>query len=58
MWLQIYLGLLVLVGFIMFNTQIIIKKAQSGVLDYMEDAVLIYANLVAVFWGVLAILVR
>ena len=49
MWLQLYLGLLVVVGYIVLSIQIIIKRADSGVLDYVGDVVLIYTNLVGVY---------
>ena len=37
----------------MISTQIIIKKVDLGVLDYVGDAVLIYTNLFDIFLGFL-----
>ena len=56
-WLQLYFFLLVFVCQIVFDTQMVIKRAHSGVLDYVGDALLIYSDLVAVFLRVLDIMV-
>ena len=37
----------------MFCAQIIIKRVDSGVLDYVGDVVLVYTNLFVVFLGFL-----
>ncbi|KAL7752830.1 hypothetical protein RI367_001833 [Sorochytrium milnesiophthora] len=54
--LNVYLGLLVFAGYVVYDTQVIIYKAQSGINDSMTDALELYSDLVSVFVRILSIL--
>ncbi|CAA6657131.1 unnamed protein product [Spirodela intermedia] len=54
----IYLGLLVFLGYVLFDTQLIIERARSGSFDRVGDALHMYTNLVAVFIRVLIIMLK
>ncbi|CAA7393143.1 unnamed protein product [Spirodela intermedia] len=55
---EIYLGLLVFLGYVLFDTQLIIERARSGSFDRVGDALHMYTNLVAVFIRVLIIMLK
>ncbi|XP_041038428.1 bax inhibitor 1 [Carcharodon carcharias] len=46
---QLYIGLLVFCGFILFDTQLIIEKAESGDKDYIWHCVDLFMDFIAVF---------
>lgn len=46
---QLYLGLLVFCGFILFDTQLIIEKAENGDKDYIWHCVDLFMDFIAVF---------
>jgi len=59
--IQLYLGLLVFSGYILFDTQQVIDRAENGHVDgdiYVDDAVQLFTNLVAIFIRVLIILME
>ena len=58
--LQLYLGLLVFCGYIIADTQVIIDDAESAhkQADYVQDALKLFINLVAVFVRLLIILIQ
>lgn len=57
LFLQLYFGLLVFVGYIVVDTQDIIEKAHFGDLDYVKHALTLFTDFVAVFIRILIIMV-
>jgi FtsH-binding integral membrane protein len=49
MTLEIYFGLLVFCGYVLFDTQLMIAKAESGVYDVEMDCLNLWVDLVAIF---------
>ncbi|MBA0835065.1 hypothetical protein Goarm_007373, partial [Gossypium armourianum] len=54
--MEIYLGLLVFVGYMVVDTQDIIEKAHLGDLDYVKHALTLFTDFVAVFVRILIIM--
>lgn len=57
LFLQLYFGLLVFVGYIVVDTQQIIEKAHLGDLDYVTHALTLFTDFFAVFVRILIIMV-
>ncbi|KNA09751.1 hypothetical protein SOVF_150820 [Spinacia oleracea] len=55
---ELYFGLLLVVGYIVFNTQMIIEKAYSGDLDYVKHAMTLFVDFVGLFVRILIILIK
>nr|XP_043613043.1 bax inhibitor 1-like [Erigeron canadensis] len=55
---QLYFGLVVFVGYMMFDTLDIIKKAHLGDLDYVSHALMLSTDFIAVFVRILIIMTR
>lgn len=55
--MQLYFGLLLFIGFIVVDTQDIIEKAHLGDADYVNHAMLLFTDFIAVFVRVLVIMV-
>lgn len=55
--LQLYFGLLVFVGYMVFDTQYIIEMAHLGDLDFVGHALRLYTDFIAVFIRILVIMV-
>ncbi|XVF51839.1 hypothetical protein PTKIN_Ptkin04bG0216500 [Pterospermum kingtungense] len=56
--IEIYLGLLVFVGYMVVDTQDIIEKAHLGDLDYVKHALSLFTDFVAVFIRILIIMLK
>ncbi|CAL5228639.1 g11806 [Coccomyxa viridis] len=56
---ELYVGLLVFVGYILVDTQVIIEKAYENVQkDHVKDALSLFVDFMAIFVRVLVILIR
>ncbi|KAK8710669.1 hypothetical protein V6N13_145983 [Hibiscus sabdariffa] len=55
---EIYLGLLVFVGYMIVDTQEIIERAHLGDLDYVKHALTLFTDFVAIFVRILVIMLK
>lgn len=55
--LQLYFGLLVFLGYMVFDTQEIIERAHGGDMDYIKHALTLFTDFVAVLVRILVIMV-
>eukprot|EP00894_Picocystis_sp_ML_P004276 jgi/Pico_ML_1/54793/g657.t1 len=55
---ELYLGLLVMAGYVLFDTQLIVEKATYGVKDPIVDSLKLYSDFVSMFVRLLIILSR
>jgi FtsH-binding integral membrane protein len=55
---QLYIGLMVFCGFIIFDTQLIIEKAANGSKDYIWDSLELFLDFINVFVRLLVILAK
>jgi FtsH-binding integral membrane protein len=54
--LQLYLGLLIYCGFVLFDTQLIVEKYQLGDNDYIWHSVDLFIDFINIFRRILIIL--
>jgi len=55
---EIYFGLLVFLGYIIYDTQMIIEKADHGDYDYLKHSLDLFIDFVAVFVRLLVIMAK
>lgn len=55
---ELYFGLLIFLGYIVFDTQEIIEKAHHGDLDYVKHALTLFTDFVAILCRILAIMLK
>uniref|UniRef100_A0A1D1YWS3 Bax inhibitor 1 n=1 Tax=Anthurium amnicola TaxID=1678845 RepID=A0A1D1YWS3_9ARAE len=56
--IEIYFGLLLFLGYMVFDTQLIIERAYLGDLDHVRDALQLYTDLLGVFVRILIIMLK
>eukprot|EP00271_Cylindrocystis_brebissonii_P012827 TRINITY_DN32335_c0_g1_i1.p1 TRINITY_DN32335_c0_g1~~TRINITY_DN32335_c0_g1_i1.p1 ORF type:complete len:253 (-),score=59.58 TRINITY_DN32335_c0_g1_i1:406-1164(-) len=56
--IETYGGLLVFVGYVLFDTQVIIERASKGDMDYVKHALDLFVDFVSIFVRVLVILMK
>jgi len=52
----LYIGLAVMCGFIVYDTQFIVERARRGDMDYVMHSLNLFVDFVGVFWRLLMIL--
>lgn len=55
--LQVYFGLLIFLGYMVYDTQEIIERAHRGDMDYIKHALTLFTDFVAVLVRILVIMV-
>lgn len=55
---ELYVGLLMFAGYIVFDTQLAIEKAESGSADVVNTSLDLFVDFVAIFVRLLVILLR
>jgi Bax inhibitor 1 len=56
--LQVYFGLLIFLGYMVYDTQEVIERAHHGDMDYIKHALTLFTDFVAVLVRILVIMVR
>lgn len=57
-YVQLYLGLVMFVGYVLFDTQLIIERAYNGSTDAVSDAVTLFIDFVGIFVRILVALLK
>ncbi|XP_074563765.1 bax inhibitor 1-like [Curcuma longa] len=56
--IELYLGLLIFIGYMVYDTQVIIERASRGELDYVKHALTLFTDFLAVFVRILIIMLK
>jgi len=56
--LELYGGLLIFLGYVLFDTQMVVERASNGRKDYIKDALEFFMDFVAIFVRLLVILMK
>jgi FtsH-binding integral membrane protein len=55
---QVYFGLLIFLGYMVYDTQEIIERAHRGDMDYIKHALTLFTDFIAVLVRIIIIMVR
>lgn len=56
--IHLYLGLAIACGYVLFDTQLIVERANSGDMNYVKHSLLLFIDLVDIFVRILIILMK
>ncbi|KAG6483304.1 hypothetical protein ZIOFF_059948 [Zingiber officinale] len=56
--IELYLGLLVFIGYMIYDTQEILERAYHGEMDYVKHALTLFTDFLAVFVRILIIMIK
>ncbi|CAF4251670.1 unnamed protein product, partial [Adineta steineri] len=56
--INLYFGLAIACGYVLYDTQLIIERANNGDMHYVKHALLLFTDLVDIFVRILIILIK